>query len=187
MSHCGRSSFLTFLEVDYVKLIVENIRGGRVEDKGNVLGKVYLIVFLTVFSVHMIFLLLAWDNIPSKIGIHYTNGKADGFGSKYVLFLLPVISLITWASLGFVKKRPEKLNYLNLTEQNKEIQYMKGKQLMTHLPYFTALSIVFMNDSFLKEAMGENHTAQLTIAITLVGICVLMPFIYMIWSVRLKV
>lgn len=156
------------------------------KEKGNLQGKVYFTVFFTVLALHITFLLLAWDNIPDEVGIHYTNGEPDGYGSKYVLFLLPFISLITWYSLGFAKRRPEKLNYLNLTEQNKETQYVKGKKMMTHLQYLTALSIVFMNETFLKESMGENHTTPLMIAVILVGISVVIPFGYMIWSVRLK-
>ena len=155
-------------------------------EQGDFLGKVYFVVFLSILVWHMTLLLLSWESIPSEIGIHYTDGKPDGFGPKYVLFLLPFISLITWVSLGFAKRHPDKLNYLNLTEHNKETQYVKGKQMMAHVQFFTALSIIFMNEAFLKEALGEDHAIQLTIAVILIGICVLIPFSYMVWSVRLK-
>ena len=154
--------------------------------KGDNLDRTSLAAYLAVLVVHFIFLFVEWGNLPNDIAIHYTDGQADRFGSKYILFILPVISLAAWLILGFLKRRPESYTYFNLTDKNKDFQYMKGRRMMTHMQYLASISIIFMNLAFLKEAAGEDHIIQLIIAVILIGLCFLLPIFFLIWSARLK-
>lgn len=67
---------------------------------------------LTVIALAAQFLapIVRWSGLPDPMPIHYNAaGEADGWGSRWTVFLIPVISLIGCAIIGLViyRTKPE--------------------------------------------------------------------------------
>ena len=65
-----------------------------------------------VFIISVLYSILNLPTLPSEVPIHFNfAGEADGWGSKYVLLLLPFVGIVTVLALEAVEKRPHVHNY----------------------------------------------------------------------------
>lgn len=151
------------------------------------------ILILKLFSLialgcHVIHLIWIWTDIPSNIAIHFTNGEADNWGSKYVLLIMPVLGLLTWWLVGLFTKRPEKFNYINLTETNRDKQYKMAGNVMAMHRTFILFAFTAASESFVKTAIADDKGADIFFMLMIVSlISMLLAMVYhVIWSVRLK-
>lgn len=87
-----------------------------------------LVISVIAFCYHSFHLFYLWSEIPIQIPIHFSNDTPDNWGSKYFLLLMPVIGLLISFLIGLLAKKPEKLNYVNLTEENKRTQFSRTKK-----------------------------------------------------------
>ncbi|NMH68251.1 DUF1648 domain-containing protein [Bacillus sp. RO3] len=85
-----------------------------------------MILSTYIFFYHVNHLVSLWPDIPYEIGIHYSDGQPDQLGSKSFLLVMPMISLLFWILMQMVVRRPDKLNYVYVTEKNKQLQYRKA-------------------------------------------------------------
>lgn len=90
-----------------------------------------LISFLDGFSISLILILwiytlLKYSKLPKIIPIHFGfDGNPDNFGSKYFIFLLPILALLLYFFLGYNVK--EINNYpVEITKENKDAQFVIG-------------------------------------------------------------
>ena len=132
----------------------------------------YLLVFLSAvfFIYHLTILIIAWPDIPNQIATHYSNGVPDNFGPKYLLIFIPIISVLIWCLLGILVRKPEKLNYINLTEANKNLQYKKARKIMSVIQNASFIMLLFANKAFIRGAMGLEYIVSNS------------PFIYCYWQ-----
>lgn len=144
-------------------------------------------ISIAIFGYHMFHLFYLWPNIPERIAIHFTgSGTADNWGSKYFLLAIPVLSILIWLFIGFLVKRPEKMNYINLTEANKEIQYKRMEIVMLLLQNVSFIAFILINEAMLRNAVGMASELPFYLALILLAICVVAPFYLLIWSATLK-
>ena len=70
--------------------------------------------------------------IPERIPIHFNGaGKADGFGNKRHIFVLPIISTLLFLGLTTLNKYPHIFNYPSqITKVNALHQYTKATRMM---------------------------------------------------------
>jgi len=101
-------------------------------------------------------LFLLWTDVPGNIVIHFANGEPENWGSKYFLLIMPVIGLLIWWLLGELTKYPEKLNYINLTDENREIQYKMSCRVLWIIQNLSFITFILGNEAFLRYAIGDN-------------------------------
>lgn len=54
-----------------------------------------------------VYFFLCWSDMPQSIPIHFNStGQADGWGSKYIVILLPIIGLLLYIGLILIRKKP---------------------------------------------------------------------------------
>ncbi|MGM0840194.1 MAG: DUF1648 domain-containing protein [Bacillota bacterium] len=145
-----------------------------------------IIISTTILFYHTFHLFYLWSEIPNSIAIHFSKGEPDHWGSKYTLFIMPIVSILTWFLIGLLVKKPEKLNYVHLTEENKEIQYVKAEKVMLVIQYLGSLSFVFTNEAALRNAVGMESGLPFSIAIVLLCICFVAPIYQLFWAATLK-
>ena len=70
--------------------------------------------------------------LPEIIPTHYNaTGKADGFGNKSNILVLPIISTVLFIGLTTLNKYPHIFNYpIEITEQNALHQYTNATRMM---------------------------------------------------------
>ena len=70
--------------------------------------------------------------LPEIIPIHFNGaGKADGFGNKTHIFVLPIISTLLFIGLTTLNKHPHMFNYPSqITKENAVHQYTNATRMM---------------------------------------------------------
>ncbi|WP_079710289.1 hypothetical protein [Paraliobacillus ryukyuensis] len=148
-------------------------------------GAVMLISGVTLLY-HGYHLLSLWSDIPSQVALHVSDDELEDLGPKFLLFLMPASSIFLWLLLGFFGRKPESWNYINLTEENKHIQYAKAKNVMFILQYVGATSLIVANEALLRNAVGMDTVLPNVIAITLIVICFIAPIYQLVWATTLR-
>ena len=75
--------------------------------------------FLFVLS-SIIYFIWFWVTAPDVIPIHFNfKGEADNYGSKTILVLIPIISILLYIALSVVAKNPRFINIpVKITKEN---------------------------------------------------------------------
>jgi uncharacterized membrane protein len=81
--------------------------------------------------------------LPTTIPTHFdASGKADDYGNKMTLFILPVLATIIYFGLTQLNKYPHIFNYLTeITVNNAEKQYTMATRMLRFLKL--AILIIF--------------------------------------------
>lgn len=154
--------------------------------KNKRLKLILLLISIVIFGYHIFNLYSLWPSIPDRIAIHFTNDTPVNWGPKYALLIMPIIGIFVWLLIGLLIKNPEKLNYVNLTEANKEIQYSRATKLLILIQNVSFLVFIFANEAFLNFSVGMNYSLPFIITLTLVAICLIAPIYLLIWASTLK-
>ncbi|MFB9860016.1 DUF1648 domain-containing protein [Salinicoccus siamensis] len=147
---------------------------------------VFYIISSIILVYHLVNLFLFWPNMPDRIAIHFTMGEPDNWGSKYFVLIMPTIGLLMWWLIGLLTKHPEKLNYINLTEKNREKQYNMSEKIMTLIQNLVLIASILANESLIRHAVGIENNVFNFLPLFLTGIMVLAVFYNLIWAARLK-
>lgn len=145
-----------------------------------------LIISIIIFCYHCFNLIYLWSDIPNQMAIHFSNDKPDNWGPKYMLFIMPIVGILIWIMIGFLVNKPEKLNYINLTEANREIQFLRTKKVLILLQNLSFIILIIANEAMLKSAVGMETSLTFSIAIVLLIVCIIAPVYLLIWASTLK-
>ena len=76
--------------------------------------------------------LINYSILHEIIPIHFNGaGKANGFGNKTLIFILPIISTLLFIGLTILNKRPHIFNYPSqITKENAVHQYTNATRMM---------------------------------------------------------
>ena len=76
--------------------------------------------------------LINYSILPEIIPIHFNGaGKANGFGNKTHIFILPIISTLLFIGLTILNKHPHIFNYPSqITKENAVDQYTNATRMM---------------------------------------------------------
>ena len=87
--------------------------------------------WVSVFGIWALPLINYFD-LPEIIPIHFNGaGKADEFGNKTHIFILPIISTLLFIGLTTLNKHPHIFNYPNqITKENALDQYTNATRMM---------------------------------------------------------
>lgn len=90
------------------------------------------ILGLIFFISSIIFLMIAWSTIPDQVPGHYNAaGEVDRWGSKYELFILPIIGVFLWLMMAIFEKFPHIHNYpARINEANAEAFYITSRKML---------------------------------------------------------
>jgi uncharacterized membrane protein len=116
-----------------------------------------LIGLLALAGLLILPLLYFWD-LPGTIPQHYgMNGTPDAFGSKGIIWLLPIIGSIMYSGLTVLNRYPYTFNFpVRITEKNALRQYTIATKLVRSLKAFVACLFCYLNYSTIQIAMGKQ-------------------------------
>jgi len=103
---------------------------------------------------------MLWTSMPDTVPIHYKlDGEPDGFGSKWILWIIPVINLGMFYLLG---KAPNfdvrNFNYpVPVTEKNAAIQHRIALELIAHVRLIICILLAYVAYSSAKGASGDQQ------------------------------
>jgi len=90
-----------------------------------------IVGWVSVFGIWAL-TLTNYSILPEIIPIHFNGaGKADGFGNKTHIFVLPIISTLLFIGLTILNKHPHIFNYPSqITKENAVDQYTNATRMM---------------------------------------------------------
>jgi len=80
-----------------------------------------LLLALSLFAIPFNY----YSILPESIPIHFNSrGEADGYGSKKIIWFIPIIGFAIHLLFKWLNKRPHVLNYpVKITKENAQAQY----------------------------------------------------------------
>lgn len=122
-------------------------------------------------------------DIPDSIAVHFdASGEADGFGSKYLLWVMPGAALLMYVLLTVLQRFPHTYNYAwPITAANARVQYMLAMGLLSWMRLHTTLIMAYTGWVMADAADGTSGSLGIwflpvalgTMALTLVAYLVL--------------
>lgn len=91
--------------------------------------RIFNIIGVTAYIISLIYLIFQLGNIPEKIPGHFNSkGEVDRWGSKYELFILPILSFFIFSIISLMEKAPNMYNYpKRLNEANAKQFYLNSR------------------------------------------------------------
>ncbi|MGO4547308.1 DUF1648 domain-containing protein [Paenibacillus sp. 2TAB23] len=104
------------------------------------------------------YFIIKWADLPQTIAIHFNgSGEADGWGSKAVLLLLPVLLLVIFIGLSLLRKIPHQFNYIAvITDQNALHHYKNAIILLSWVKLEIVLIFSYLQWAVIQNALGES-------------------------------
>jgi uncharacterized membrane protein len=110
--------------------------------------------FVALFSVAIYGMLVLPYTIPVHFGF---SGRANSWGSKSILWVLPGLGLFIYGLLTLVKRSPHNFNYLvEITEHNALRQYQIAISTLNWLKTELVWIFAFMEWKIFNLATAEN-------------------------------
>lgn len=124
---------------------MEIIERTKIQIPVTLTDKIFEVFGILILVSFWIFTLNYFKQLPEIIPTHFRmNGEADGFGSKWFIFGLPIIGTALYIVLSILSKYPNKMNYsVTITEENAEKLYAIMTQMLRVMK--VCLVIVFFN------------------------------------------
>src|SRR5665647_1280270 len=118
--------------------------------------RLHSIVAIAVLLLNFSYFAVKWADLPNTVPIHFNGaGDADGWGSRYVLIILPLLALVLFIGLSVISKYPYKFNYLvEITEENARKQYTNGRLLVSWLKLEIVLLFGYIEWYIVHAVMG---------------------------------
>lgn len=88
---------------------------------------------------------------------------------------MPILGIFIWFLIGLLVERQEKLNYINLTEANKENQFSRTRIVMILIQNLSFMSIVLANEALLRYSVGMESNVPFATSLTLLALCLIAP------------
>ncbi len=100
-----------------------------------------------------------WPLLPETIPHHFdVSGKSDAWGGKWILWLLPGISLAIYIGLTVLSQYPHIYNYpWPITEQNAAAQYHLARTLIGALKTGIVLIFAYLQWQIIQVALGKGE------------------------------
>lgn len=118
--------------------------------------KIVELIGLLVLIGFWIFTLTHYSQLPDIIPTHFgAEGKPDGYGEKWTLFLLPIIGSTLYIALTILARFPHKMNYsATITEINAAKQYTIMVQMLRVLKVMILLVFFVLDYKTVQIALG---------------------------------
>jgi len=124
------------------------------KDKSDIILEwVALIVAIILVALPLYYFNDLSENIPTHFG---SSGKADGFGSKGSLFILPVLGVGIYMLITYLSRRPHQFNYPSkITPENAREKYFRALKMMRYLNVIILVSLLYISWVSIQNGLGH--------------------------------
>jgi uncharacterized membrane protein len=127
------------------------------------------------------FIIYHFNKLPDIIATHFDlNGNPNGFGSKFTIWLLPIIITLVYILIYVLNRYPHKFNYLTkITEQNAYKQYKLASRMMRILLFNITILFAYITFKEIDGAYTKSSALEWWFIPLLLGSSII-PTFYMI-------
>ena len=149
------------------------------------LQKVANIIGYGTFIIGIIYSLFHLATLPAEVPIHFNfAGEADGWGSKYVLLVLPIIGIVTLLPLEAMEKRPHMHNYPSRINESNVYQFYESSIRTMNLVKNGTLIIFGLLQIEIIQTARESSFTFGNILLGFIIFILVVPIIWHILSIR---
>ena len=136
------------------------------------LEKLANIIGIASIVAMILYIALNWSALPDDVPIHFNAaGEVDSWGSKWMLFFLPIITIALHLFMEVIEKRPHTHNYpARLTEQNAAQFYKESCQTLNLTKNIATMMLAYIAVRSVLVALEKVQG----LGITVMGIFLLM-------------
>lgn len=148
--------------------VIVKIKSSEVKSNIFILHDVISIGAILAVSMYLIYI---WDHLPEQIPVHFTNGEADRYGSKWYTPLMILLTVIFYVSGLLTRRFAHKFSY-----QGKKIDSyaeLKKQKLIISWTFlaavllFSIVSFEFIQSSLPSHnGLGQIHLIVLGALVT---------------------
>lgn len=116
---------------------------------------------LIVLTVYLSYIFLQFQQLPETIPTHFNaEGIADGFGSKFSIWILPFIAFLIVVGFKILNNYPHQFNYLvKITEENAPRQYQLGTRIIRFTAFYILLLFFYISYATISTAKHNETNA----------------------------
>lgn len=120
---------------------------GKIEIPETKYAKYMDIFCRLMLAAAFLFIIWMWGRLPSRIPIHYNGaGDVDGWGSKWSIWFLYIMSLVLYGGVTLVERHPEIWNTgVTVTRKNKDSVYLLIKHLIVTVKASSTLIFSYLS------------------------------------------
>jgi len=103
--------------------------------------------------------IIYFGKLPDIIPVHFGfNGQPDGFGTKNVIWMMPVLGGMLYLGMSLLNKHPHIFNYpQKVTEDNAERLYKTATRMMRILNALVACIFAYITFAIIQTALGNHN------------------------------
>lgn len=122
--------------------IVQDNKLFKTRKTDRVIKAITLLVLIFMWA----FVIISYPTLPKKIATHFDfNGKADDFGSKNTIWLLPILASIVSIGFDLLIRFPIQKSYLNNTDTEiATLQYHSSIRLLRIIGLIIAMMFFYI-------------------------------------------
>lgn len=153
--------------------------------------KITITLFDKAFEITgLIMLLMLWfqvvtsySTLPGNIPIHFNfSGTADNFGSKQMLFTLPILGTLIFTLLSWLNRRPHNYNYATtITDENALSQYTIATKMIRMLKLSVLILFNILVYGVIQTSMSVSKGLGIEVFL-LTLVLILGPVAYFLWK-----
>lgn len=150
----------------------------------------YVVEIISIASVILSFWITVfyWNKFPNNIVIliNQSDGQVESFWSKWIVFIIPIISALTYIGISFFCKYPHIFNYpVELTEKNATKLYTIGIRTISFMKMTLCLLFLYISYAQVQSIVFHSNMS-LFIILSFILIIALTPIYPIIKMVKLK-
>ena len=132
--------------------------------------------------------LINYSILPEIIPIHFNGaGKANGFGNKTHIFILPIISTLLFIGLTILNKHPHIFNYPSqITKENAVHQYTNATRMMRVLKLVIVLLFGLIVFKTIQNVNGHADGLGTWFLPFTIGVFIILTLYFLIKSLKQK-
>ncbi|SDS00281.1 Protein of unknown function [Formosa sp. Hel1_31_208] len=137
----------------------------------------------TLLLLMIIYTILSYDDLPEIIPSHFNaKGEIDGHSEKQMLWLLPVLGIVTFIGLFILNKYPQIHNYMvNITQDNALKNYRLSTRIVRFTNLFMMLTFALIVFAMIESAKGHTFTFGHWFLYTVIGLSIITPIIILFY------
>lgn len=114
---------------------------------------------ISLLLICWMFAIYGFSTLPDSIPVHFDiTGKATRMGSKFNIFLNPLLSTILFIGMSVLNKYPHIFNYpYPITLENAEKQYRSASRLIRWLKFLVVALFLFIDLVILQAALNSTN------------------------------
>lgn len=112
---------------------------------------------LALFVAALTYLLLNWSSLPAEVPFFGFMSENLQYGSKWELFLFPIITFFIGVGLQFLEKHPDwRYSPMNITDANVEKEVKQSTVMISFIKNMTSLLLAVLIWETIHIAQGNS-------------------------------